>query len=334
MKRLVRFSVMAALALATVGCGHREARLDIAAPNDYEGKSAEIISYEDSLVIANAIISNGKAFFTTVESDSVKYPLLAQVNIDGHTVAFYVIEPGEASLTVDSMSVASGTNFNNRLSAMMARLDSAENVDMNSYTALAEQLYKENRDNVLGTYAAIEWLKFGDPVKVTEMIRQAPEHLRNSKRAAKYVKYAELRAKTAPGHPYIDFDGENAEGNPVKFSSLITPGKYTLVDFMASWCPYCIKDIKAIKALQQQYAGKGLNTVSVAVRDTPEDTRRAVASHGIAWPVVYNAQRRPYDIYGFSGIPHYMLIGPDGKILLRTETLADAEAFLGQNMKR
>lgn len=66
----------------------------------------------------------------------------------------------------------------------------------------------------------------------------------------------------------------------------------------------------------------------MAVRDVPDDSKAAVKKHNITWPVVYNTQRRPYDIYGFSGIPHHMLIGPDGKIISRGETLSQIEQRL------
>ncbi|MDE5976305.1 MAG: hypothetical protein K2G69_07135, partial [Muribaculaceae bacterium] len=49
-------------------------------------------------------------------------------------------------------------------------------------------------------------------------------------------------------------------------------------------------------------------------------TKAAIKKHEISWPVLYNTQRKPYDIYGFSGIPHHVLIGPDGVIISRGET--------------
>ena len=42
---------------------------------------------------------------------------------------------------------------------------------------------------------------------------------------------------------------------------------------------------------------------------TPEDTKAMVKKRDISWPVLYNTQKVPYDIYGFTGIPHLMLIG-------------------------
>ena len=101
-----------------------------------------------------------------------------------------------------------------------------------------------------------------------------------------------------------------------------------MVDFWASWCPYCIKEIPQLKEIHEKYSGKGVDIVGIAVRDKTEDTEASVAKHSIPWKVMYNAQRVPYDIYGFTGIPHLMLIGPDGRIIARGESAAQTAARL------
>lgn len=324
---ILPIALLGMLAMAT--CGKKEASLDIAMSDKYEGKKVELVAYEDSVVLSEGVVENGKVSFVTAESDSLNFPVLACVNIDGRTRAFYVIEEGKATLVADSMKVADGTALNRKLSTLMLRLDSVEQLDdMNLYTDFCEKIYNENKENTLGSYFGVEWLKFANPSKVDSLLAKAPAHLRDSRRASGYIRYARLRAATAPGKLYSDFEAEDADGKPLKLSSLIVPGKYTLVDFMASWCRYCIKDFKKIAEVEKEYGPKGLNVVSVAVRDTPENTREAVSKHNMTWPVLYNAARRPYEIYGFSGIPHYMLIGPDGKIIARSESLKNVISAL------
>ena len=43
----------------------------------------------------------------------------------------------------------------------------------------------------------------------------------------------------------------------------------------------------------------------------------AIPELGITWPVIFDAQKVPTDIYGINGIPHIILFGPDGTILAR-----------------
>ena len=309
------------LALLGASCGKKEASVNLAFPEDFNGEQLELISFEDSTVLATTLIADGAAQFNLTESDSLKMPLLAQFVVAGRVKGYYVIESGDA-VWADTLSVAKGTPLNDRLSSLIKELDEAEEQeDFDLLADFAEKKYNENKDNVLSSFFGVEWLKWANPLKVDSLLAEAPANFKDSKRAARYIKFAKLRARTAPGMPYADFAGKNAAGEEINLSNYVEPGKYTLIDFMASWCPYCIKDMKKLKEVSERYKDKGLNLVSVAVRDTPEDTRVAVEKHGISWNVVYDAQKRPYDLYGFSGIPHYMLIGPDGKILLREGSL-------------
>lgn len=310
-------------------CTHQSPTLDVTLPDKFEGQTVEIINFLDSTSLGSAVVTEGKA--QIVRPDST--PVFASVLIDGRTRAFYVVEPGIA-LVNDSTNSAIGTPFNNKFSQLLTQLDSVENLDdMRLYMDFVEKSYNENKNNPIGSYFGIEWIKYAPLSQVDSLLAVAPEALKNSSKAQYYRNFAALRAATAPGQPFIDFEGETADGTATTFSSFLKPGKYTLVDFWASWCPYCIKELPEMAALYDRWKDKGLEIVGVAVRDTPDDSKAAVSKHGIVWPVIYNTQRKPYDIYGFSGIPHHMLIDPDGKIVSRDESLSQIEARLKEAAK-
>lgn len=313
---------------ALASCATKEANVSLEFPEDFNGKTIDLISFNDSTVIASAEIADNKASFSLKESDSLQMPILAQFVVDGRVKGYYVVEDGIATWSL-GQRVAEGTDMNTQFQSLISELDKAdEEEDFDAIISISENAYNANKDNIFGPYFGIEWLKWADPLKVDSLLAEAPASFKDSKRAQNYINFARLRAKTAPGQHYADFEGADAEGNPIKFSDYVVPNRYTLVDFMASWCPYCIKDMPKIKDLRDKYKDNGLEVVSVAVRDEHEATARAVEKHGIDWKVVYDAQRRPYDLYGFSGIPHYMLIGPDGVILTRSFTIEDIDSFL------
>lgn len=312
-------------------CGQKQANVNLEFPDDFNGKNIDLISFNDSAVIASTEIKDNKAAFQLQESDALKMPVLAQFVVDGRVKGYYVIEDGQAAWSMGER-VAKGTPMNAEFAALIAELDKADEAeDFPELIRISEKIFNANKDNIFGPYFGVEWLKWADPLKVDSLLDEAPESFKNSKRASGYIKFAHLRARTAPGQMYVDFDGANAEGRPIKFSDYVEPGKYTLVDFMASWCPYCIKDMPKVKEIYEKNKDRGLNVVSVAVRDDPDATASAVKKHGMVWNVIYDAQKRPYEIYGFSGIPHYMLIGPDGKIVARSMTLADVEKAIPNN---
>lgn len=51
--------------------------------------------------------------------------------------------------------------------------------------------------------------------------------------------------------------------------------------------------------------------------DEPADSERAARQMQLPWPQIINAQKIPTDLYGIYGIPHLMLIAPDGTIATR-----------------
>lgn len=321
-----------AIAIASIvfgGCSREKSALDAHFPDKFEGKTVEMISFRDSTILQSAVIKDGKALFDNselTESD----PMLVELTVDGRVTAFAIIEPGTASLS-DSLHVATGTPLNDRFASLMQQLDSVEALDnMLAYVNFADKVYSENRDNAIGDYFGLEVIKFAEPSRVDSLLKTAPDRISKMKKAERFIRFAELRKQTAPGNRYTDFTASSSNGKPLALRSLVKPGKYTIVDFWASWCPWCIKELPELKAIASDFKDKGVNIVGVAVRDKKEDTAAAVAKHSIPWDVMYEAQRIPYDIYGFTGIPHLMLIGPDGLIIARGESASQTRERLRQ----
>ena len=334
MKKILSVLAVGGILLSTAAC-KKESKIEMNLSDKYEGKTVELISFADSTVLSSAVITDGKAEFVNQESDSLKFPLFAQIVIDGRIRAYYVMEDGVSQLT-DSMSVPTGTPLNDRFSTLLATLDSIENLDdMEQYVEFAEKSYNDNKDNVLGAYFGVEWLKYADPAKVDSFLNVSPKDFRDTKKVRYYEAFARHRAQTAPGMKYTDFEGETVSGNKTTLSSYIVPGHYTLLDFWASWCPYCIKELPDLASLYSDFHDKGFDIVGVAVRDKTADTEAMVKKRDLKWNILYNTQKVPYDIYGFSGIPHHILLDPDGVIISRGENVAKIrerlEEYLGGN---
>lgn len=315
--------IVTALAILAGACSHTT-ELEITLPEKFEGQNVEVINFLDSTVIASATVENGMVSIARPDSA----PVFASIVIDGRVRAFYIVEPGKALLN-DSISSATGTPLNDEFSRLMTQLDSIENLDdMSLYLQFVEDTYRANRDNPIGSYFGMEFVKYADLAQIDSLLADAPADLADAPKTRHYRDFAELRDATAPGKPFADFEGEDEEGKPVKFSQYVNNKGFTLVDFWASWCPYCIKELPELAALREKWGEPALKVVSVAVRDIPDDSKAAVKKHDITWPVVYNTQRRPYDIYGFSGIPHHILIDPEGNIVSRGESLRQIDARL------
>ena len=106
-------------------------------------------------------------------------------------------------------------------------------------------------------------------------------------------------------------------GSEAAFDKLITGDTPVLVDFWASWCGPCRREMPNLRAVYDEFHGDKFDMLSVAVWDKPEDTVKASQEENIVWNQIINAQKIPTDIYGIEGIPHIILFGPDGTIVKR-----------------
>lgn len=109
-------------------------------------------------------------------------------------------------------------------------------------------------------------------------------------------------------------------------------GKYVLLDFWASWCGPCRAEIPNLKKAWDKFHKRGLDIVSITLDKKDADWRKALREEQMPWHQLNAAGSDVTQLYNVQGIPHILLIGPDGKIVeinLRGQALEDklAEIF-------
>ena len=133
---------------------------------------------------------------------------------------------------------------------------------------------------------------------------------------AKYAKDLVAAGSVAP-----DFKMKALDGKTVKLSKL-AKGRWTLIDFWASWCPDCRKDIPNVKRMLSDFAPKGVQFVGVSFDTDADAWKAAVDKYGLDYTQVSELKKmRESDVaqtFGVKWIPSMVLLNPEGKVVLST----------------
>ena len=109
------------------------------------------------------------------------------------------------------------------------------------------------------------------------------------------------------------FTLRSIDGKMVSLSDF--KGKVVILDFWATWCPPCRKEIPSFIELYQQYKGKGLEIIGIALdRQGPSVVEPFVKKTGINYHILYPTRKVIIDYGGIESIPTTFIIDKKGKI--------------------
>ncbi len=126
-----------------------------------------------------------------------------------------------------------------------------------------------------------------------------------------------LKESVTAGKPIPEF--AMADTNGILKSVSSTLGKYTLVDFWASWCGPCRAENPNVVRLYNQYKDKGFTVFSVSLDNDKKKWTQAIIKDKLSWPghvsELKGWQTSVLGIFGITGIPYTILIDKEGKII-------------------
>ena len=277
-------------------------------------------------------------FAIDVPADVNDYGMLLMLVENQNKYGTYFISDGtQINVSVEGEELKVESSMDYVESAYIAYSEAAEalyEAEGENMAAELETLWMEtvkaNPGNVIATLVVADAMYDLAPEKMLELIALIQEPVRSGKFIAAREKEANAQMNTREGMMFTDFTVEHVYAydrsmdpqplkKEVKFSDYVGKGKYVLVDFWSPWCGPCRREIPNIKKVYEEYKDKGLEVLSIAVweRKPQSHTIETAAKLEMDWLHINNAQSIPTDIYGIGGIPHLMLIGPDGTILKR-----------------
>lgn len=96
-------------------------------------------------------------------------------------------------------------------------------------------------------------------------------------------------------------------------------GRLVLINFWATWCPPCRREMPSMERLQQQLRERGLSVIAV---DVGEDAETVFAFTGQldpapSFPMLLDPDAEAAQAWGVKGLPTSFVVDPAGRVIMR-----------------
>ncbi|MCC8197281.1 MAG: AhpC/TSA family protein [Tannerellaceae bacterium] len=315
----------------------------------------------------SALVQNGSFTFTGVQEE----PVLRTIRFDDYIVpptrvpggqnmphaSTFILENGKLQITLDEQqSHAKGTPENDAYAALQAQIlnlriqqsdltglmnsddpaiaqqaeDRYETIE-NDITALVKDYILKNTDKQTGGKLLYDFRYNLSEEERKEIIDRADATFVAVPGVEKVVDHLTVLQKVAIGKEFTDFEMADTKGQLHPLSEYVGNGKVVLVDFWASWCPPCRRDMPLLVEAYRKYKGKGFEIVGISLDSNQAAWEKGIKDLNITWPQLSDLQgwkNAGAAIYGVNSIPHTVLIDKDGKIIDKYIHGADLDAKL------
>lgn len=127
---------------------------------------------------------------------------------------------------------------------------------------------------------------------------------------------ADKAEKLAIGEKYQDIELIDKEGNKTMLSEYVTPGKYVMLEFWASWCGPCRGEIPHLREVNKQYKDKGFEIVSISIDESMDEWQKAMKEEDMVWKQLCDP--KGFDgpvttVYNVTGVPTCIMLDKEGR---------------------
>ena len=105
-----------------------------------------------------------------------------------------------------------------------------------------------------------------------------------------------------------------------------------LVNFWATWCPPCRKEIPDLEALYSLFQKQGFVVLGISDEEAGK-VAPFVREHDIKYPILLDTGRRVNELFGVEGIPKSFVYDRDGKLVATAIDMRTQQQFLAMLAK-
>lgn len=288
-------------------------------------------------VVFEGVLSENGIFSMTGELDA---PFIAQIvkwrgrsRVGGDLI----VESGNINVTLNEQGEmkASGTKMNDKYVEIVEYLNSADVKSQRELNALVVEKANENLDNLIGVYLFNIINHFGDQnyEEKVELFSSLTPQMQECEDGVSLKERIEESRPLEVGDMYIDFTRPNTKGEMVSASSLLGEGKWVLIDFWATWCTPCMREMPFLKEAYEEYHKYGFEICGLST-DSSLEKWREYCDANLPWVNLTVAGDVVQSHYKIQGLPTNFLISPEGKIVAKNLRGSDISEELAKWIKK
>jgi peroxiredoxin len=150
------------------------------------------------------------------------------------------------------------------------------------------------------------------------------EHMKADSNNPQFVEAMMQLEKADSARQNADFTLSDIEGESWHLQDL--HGKVVLVNFWATWCPPCRKEMPDLQALFDKYKSKGMIVLSI-VNDKEAKVRAFIRQQEITYPVMLDPGGKVHELFQVEGIPKSFVYDRDGKLVAQSIDMRTRSQF-------
>ena len=105
-------------------------------------------------------------------------------------------------------------------------------------------------------------------------------------------------------------------------------GKVVLVNFWATWCPPCQKEMPDLEALYNRYKDQGFVILAISEDEDTAKVGPYIAEHKISYPILLDLGAKVNTLFQVEGIPKSFVYNRDGQLVAQSIDMRTQKQFL------